>query len=147
MNRKSDRRVFVLIVFALCCPSLAGCGKNLNVLADPATNENWVVCREAKTHVMGLDYILRTSDVGRINSAFNELAACFSESRKVDWGKEAEKMERLSVLSLEVKALLKEKPPKLEDARPKVDEMMKVAKQLPGDEAWLPDVWTNLKKS
>lgn len=146
MARRSDRRVCILMVFALCLPLLAGCGKNLNVLADPATNENWVVCREAKMHVMGLDYILRTSEVDRINSAFNELAVCFSESRKADWGKEAGKMEKLSVLSGEVKALLKEKPPKLEEARPKVDEMIKVAKQLPGDEAWLPDVWTNLKK-
>lgn len=139
------RCVSVFVLFVLCSSVLTGCGDGREEGGSPLDPVQ-TDCREAKLFVMALDYILRSSETKRIDSAFNDLSGCLEESRRPDWGSHADSMGKLSVLSGEVKALLKKKPPKLAEARPKVDEMMKLAETLPGDDVRLEERWVNLQQ-
>jgi hypothetical protein len=131
----------------LSCTFLAGCaGKSEEILSINDYDDTKNVCHKAKLFVLALDYILRSGETERIDAAFRDLGFCLAEDQRPDWGVEADSMEELAGHSGEVKAFLKESPPNLEDARPIVDEMIKVADKLPGGKAVLQETWINLRR-
>lgn len=119
---------------------LAGCSGDDD--AAQVEDRSIFVCQEAKTFIKALDYILRSSEVKRIPRAYAELGSILhDEKRKSEFAQHSETLQQLAALSREVKSLLEQKPPKLEPARPKVDEMMKLAESLPGGDVRLEEVW------
>ena len=132
------RCVGIALIAVLSCLS-AGCSEDTRVqVEDPSV----FACQEAKMFVKALDYIVNNSKAERTKEAYETLGTILhDDSRKDEFGPHADALGSLATLSGEVKVVLEQTPPKFEDARPKVDEMIELADDLPGGEAYLQEVW------